>query len=67
MKGTCGRCYVEDVEVFPPPCREKPESFIGQPLGMYHCPECGTMVVAGIPHPELCELCRDHKHPEFDL
>ena len=22
------------------------------PLGMYHCPECGEMVVAGMPHPD---------------
>lgn len=21
------------------------------PLGQYHCPACGSMVVAGVPHP----------------
>ena len=22
------------------------------PIGMFHCPECGEMVVAGMPHPD---------------
>jgi hypothetical protein len=25
------------------------------PLGMYHCPYCGTMVIAGLPHPDYRE------------
>jgi DNA-directed RNA polymerase subunit RPC12/RpoP len=29
-------------------CSEKPELQAG---GMYHCPECGMMVLAGLPHP----------------
>ena len=32
------------------------------PIGMFHCPECGEMVVAGIPHPDWSkfnELCED--------
>ena len=33
-----------------PPCSYDPEPLIGVPLGMHHCPNCGTMVVAGIPH-----------------
>jgi hypothetical protein len=24
------------------------------------------MVVAGMQHPELCKLCMDRQHPEFD-
>lgn len=28
----------------------------GQPLGMYHCPYCGAMVVACSPHPDYTEL-----------
>lgn len=31
-------------------CPEKPELLAGAPLGMYHCPECGCMVLAGLPH-----------------
>lgn len=25
------------------------------PLGMYHCPYCGSMVIAGVPHPDFRE------------
>lgn len=25
----------------------------GAPIGMYHCPYCGEMVVAGLPHPDF--------------
>lgn len=31
-------------------CPERPELLAGQPIGQYHCPSCGCMVVAGIPH-----------------
>jgi hypothetical protein len=27
-----------------------PQRLAGAPLGQYHCPYCGAMVVAGIPH-----------------
>jgi len=62
----CGRCYSEVETLFPANCLEKPELLKGQPIGMYHCPDCGTMVLAGIQHPKLCRLCVNHKHPLFD-
>jgi hypothetical protein len=62
----CGRCYKEVEETYPANCQEKPESLIGQPLGQYHCPDCGAMAVAGIPHPDLCLQCSERKHPGFD-
>lgn len=31
-------------------CVEHPEMLVGKPLGMYHCPVCGEMQVAGIFH-----------------
>lgn len=31
-------------------CTEHPEFLLGMPIGQYHCPVCGTMVLAGIPH-----------------
>lgn len=65
-KGMCGRCYDEGVELFAPLCVEKPELLRDQPIGMYHCPDCGAMVVACIPHPEVCGLCRDQKNPKID-
>jgi hypothetical protein len=33
------------------PCPEDPLLLRGQPIGQYHCPYCGMMVVAGFPHP----------------
>jgi hypothetical protein len=27
-----------------------PPQLAGQPIGQYHCPWCGSMVLAGIPH-----------------
>jgi len=33
-------------------CSYDPEILKGQPIGMFHCPECGEMVVAGMPHPD---------------
>ena len=32
-------------------CSEDPALLTGQPIGQYHCPLCGMMVVAGFPHP----------------
>lgn len=27
-----------------------PQQLAGAPLGQYHCPYCGAMVIAGVPH-----------------
>jgi hypothetical protein len=62
----CGRCYDEVDEVFGPLCAERPEALADAPLGQYHCPDCGAMVVAGLPHPLVCRACREKKHPYFD-
>lgn len=62
----CGRCYVDGVELFPANCDEKPEALLGAPLGMYHCPDCGAMVVTGLPHPPMCAQCIARTHPAFD-
>ena len=62
----CGRCYDEVDTLFPANCAEKPELLRDQPLGMYHCPDCGAMVLAGLEHPRLCQRCIDRKHPAFD-
>ena len=62
----CGRCYENVAELFPPNCQERPELLLGQPLGMYHCPDCGAMVIAGVLHPALCKRCLDRTHPAFD-
>lgn len=62
----CGRCYDEVDELFPANCAEKPEAVSG-PIGMYHCPDCGGMVMAGMEHLRLCKRCLDRKHPAFDV
>lgn len=65
MPPMCGRCY-DTGPLFPANCAEKPERLVNVPLGMYHCPDCGAMIVAGMPHFDLCQLCIDRKHPGFD-
>ena len=32
-------------------CRHDPRTLAGAPIGMYHCPDCGVMVIAGFEHP----------------
>jgi|GEM_PF-6934111 hypothetical protein len=66
MSHTCGRCYDTVNKLFRANCKEKPESLRGQPIGQYHCPDCGAMVIAGMSHPDLCKRCIDRKHPGFD-
>lgn len=53
----CGRCYKEVTELFPSECNEKPEKLLGAPMGQYHCPDCGAMLLAGLPHFDLCQDC----------
>lgn len=33
-------------------CSHDPRAMAGKPIGQYHCPECGKMVIAGMPHDE---------------
>lgn len=28
----------------------EPQQMVGVPIGQYHCPYCGAMVLAGMPH-----------------
>lgn len=36
-------------------CQFDPKIYAGQPIGMFHCPECGDMVLAGVEHPDMDE------------
>ena len=63
----CGRCYDEVNELYDSNCHEKPELLKGQPIGQYHCPDCGAMVLAGIEHFKVCLRCAKRKHPAFDI
>jgi hypothetical protein len=62
---SCGRCFDEG-PVFPATCSERPEEKGGLPIGMYHCPDCDSMLVAGLAHPLLCARCLKGEHPLFD-
>lgn len=55
--GMCGRCYREAVQLVRAPCNERPEQLKGAPIGQYHCPDCGAMLLAGLPHPDVCRQC----------
>ena len=37
-------------------CTFDPKQLAGQSIGMFHCPACGQMVIAGIDHPNYDEL-----------
>lgn len=63
--GICGRCYDECETLFAANCDDRPERAEGA-LGMYHCTDCSAMLLAGIPHPDLCERCFSREHPQFD-
>lgn len=55
------------VRVYAYQCPEKPEKFAGQPIGQYHCPCCGCMVVAALAHPPCfkgyCVAADEGWHP----
>lgn len=42
------------------PCGFDPRTMAGQPIGMFHCPECGEMVIAGMAHPDYANWEEDH-------
>lgn len=42
--------HPNEIDLLTWPCPEKPELLAGQPIGMYHCPYCGEMQLAGVPH-----------------
>lgn len=42
-------------------CPHDPRDLAGEPIGMYHCPHCGVMVIAGIPHPEVQRMAPRHQ------
>ena len=34
----------------------EPQQLVNVPLGQYHCPYCGAMVIAGVPHVDWRDL-----------
>lgn len=49
------------------PCPEDPVKLLGQPIGMYHCPHCGIMVIAGLPHTSPNATDEQKNHPLYPL
>lgn len=47
---------VSDIDGEPCPWPFDPLLLIGRPIGMYHCPYCGSMVMGGTPHVDYKEL-----------
>jgi hypothetical protein len=37
-------------------CKFDPKIYAGLPIGMFHCPECGEMVIAAMDHPDYSVL-----------
>jgi hypothetical protein len=37
-------------------CQYDPKVMAGLPIGMFHCPDCGEMVLAGMDHPDYDNL-----------
>lgn len=63
----CARCLDTTETLFPANCSEHPEKMKGHPISQYHCPDCGTMLIVGYPHPKLCQRCIDRVHPGLDM
>jgi hypothetical protein len=49
------------------PCPEDPMLLAGQPIGMYHCPGCDMMVVAGMSHTSPGATEEQKNHPLYPL
>jgi hypothetical protein len=47
------------------PCPEQPLLLSGMPIGQYHCPFCGMMVMASMPH--LSPAKPEHQDPDYYL
>lgn len=46
-------------------CPHDPRELVGQAIGMYHCPVCGEMVLAGFPHPSMTDAEVDASYASY--
>ncbi len=54
----CARCLSSVSELYESPCGYDPRE-AQNAIGQFHCPACGTMVMAGMPHLRICKKCMD--------
>jgi hypothetical protein len=47
-------------------CPYDPKEMKGAPIGMFHCPVCGEMVLAGVEHPDYSILDDKDKDEDED-
>ena len=47
-------------------CPHDPRIYEGYPLGMYHCPVCLEMVIAGMEHPDPIDEEEERRFLEED-
>ena len=45
-------------------CPFNPVIYLNKPIGMFHCPWCGEMVLAGVPHVDYPMV--DWEEKEYD-
>jgi hypothetical protein len=45
----------------------EPQQLVGVPLGQYHCPYCGAMCIAGIPHVDYRDDAEPKRLPTSDI
>ncbi len=52
-------------------CPYDPSALLGAPLGQFHCPQCGCMVIAGVEHgacfSSMCPAADEGWHPGPDV
>jgi hypothetical protein len=52
-------------------CPFDPNVYAGQPIGQFHCPVCGCMVIAAVDHgvcvPGLCPALDEGDHPGEEI
>ena len=49
----------------PEQCPYDPTPLMGEPIGMFHCPLCGDMVIAGLPHPPPWTEVMDEEYRKY--
>jgi len=51
-------------------CTFDPNTLVGVPMGMFHCPSCGCMVLAGMEHVPCdlsCDEADDNDRAAWDM